>query len=644
MKLLRFAVLFCTIQILLLSSVFPLFPQPTDVRHIYVVYDLSQSMIETNRGGVRMKADDINRLHSYLEKILFGPGDLQAVQGDAVTFFKNHPYEQAQKFTFPIKRDLDKVTFFFFGESINPPGSEILFRKNNFSINDYVTNAQFNQNHLRSVLPKPRRTGNDGHFARSSFITLGMLDVYERWTKLVPSERRSQEPAVMILVTDGKFEMAQQGIEENSPEDVTNRLVNNFQNRYKNSVLANIVTRGVNNSSVSIYVSLIYDIGEFNNILIVVSGNQTNESVTARISNQLQSKLGTDPTTGEAVYFLPNLSIEANRSDLKLIRYKFVIRNQNDVVYDSGESSPPQNTSFPVNLINKTLPANVLNSQANFPLKLRMEFSVEDSKGKSHQGLTNDADLILIKTPAEPVNRPPIANPMEPRQCFQGTAAALVLSGSDPDNDPVTFEITQKPQHGVAAINGGKLQYTPNTDYTGEDSLQYIVNDGKAKSSPNPVIFNIEKHTQTKDAKPVSGGFFGFLMFLLILLGIIGTILFFMTRRVAFVLESDDSSIGSRPFELGFGQVLCLGKNDESQPHFIWEELDAPNYRIKNRFGGCSLYEYDTDEAVEHLVQSLRNGDIISVVSTSGSTYDLTFYKVNESSSAKQHNSGEDSL
>lgn len=636
--------LLCAIQMLLFVQAVSLFAQPADMRHIFVVYDLSESMIGTKEEGITMEADDINRLHSNLEQILFGPGILQTTQEDTVTFFQNHPHEKARNVTFPIKRDTDTVTFFFFGASINPPGSESFFRRNGFSLQDYLTNPQFSSRHLRSVLPQPNRSDNEGHFANQSFITLGMLEVYERWTALVSSGRRSQEPAVMVLVTDGKFELAQQGIEANSPEEVTNRLMNNYQNRYQNSVLANVVTRGVNNNSVSIIVSLIYDIGEFDNILIVVSENQPNEPVAARLSDRLLLKQGVDPATREAVYFLPNLSIEANRSDLKLNRYQFVVSNPDEVIYENRETQVTQNNTFPVNLINKTIPAAALQSQTNVPLRLRMEFTVADANGQTYDGSTNDAQLIIEK-----LNSPPEAGKMDDVQIIQGTSAAVVLSGFDPDGDPLTYEITQSPQHGTIAGDGNSLQYTANGDFTGQDSLMYVVSDGQTKSNPNTVMFNV-KEKQAVSTEPSTesesggGGNIIALLLFVFVISIVGMLIYFMTRRVVFELKSGDPTIGARRFELGPRQILCLGKETDDPADFVWEEIDAPNYRIKNRFGGCSLYEYDPDEAIEHLVQSLRSGDAISIENTRGITHHFTFFFIQETSSKKQKDHWEEGV
>jgi uncharacterized repeat protein (TIGR01451 family) len=59
----------------------------------------------------------------------------------------------------------------------------------------------------------------------------------------------------------------------------------------------------------------------------------------------------------------------------------------------------------------------------------------------------------------------------------EDVAAAVTLSGSDPDGDAlVTWTVTQ-PAHGVVTGTGTARTYTPNPDYNGPDSFTYTVTD-----------------------------------------------------------------------------------------------------------------------------------------------------------------------
>ena len=59
----------------------------------------------------------------------------------------------------------------------------------------------------------------------------------------------------------------------------------------------------------------------------------------------------------------------------------------------------------------------------------------------------------------------------------------ISLIGNDIDGDELTFSIISSPMNGSASISGGVLTYTPNSHYSGDDSIQYISNDGELESN-----------------------------------------------------------------------------------------------------------------------------------------------------------------
>jgi hypothetical protein len=68
---------------------------------------------------------------------------------------------------------------------------------------------------------------------------------------------------------------------------------------------------------------------------------------------------------------------------------------------------------------------------------------------------------------------------------------AIILSGSDPDNDPLTFEIATSPNNGQLSGTSPDLLYTPNTNYHGQDSLSFIASDGTGDSLPATVTLTV---------------------------------------------------------------------------------------------------------------------------------------------------------
>ena len=76
------------------------------------------------------------------------------------------------------------------------------------------------------------------------------------------------------------------------------------------------------------------------------------------------------------------------------------------------------------------------------------------------------------------------------------TVDTLVVSPTnvtDDQNYPITYTIVDAPDNGVATINGnGEIEYTPSTDYVGEDIITFTANNGFLDSVVATVIITVE--------------------------------------------------------------------------------------------------------------------------------------------------------
>ncbi|MBN2241960.1 MAG: sulfatase-like hydrolase/transferase [Acidobacteria bacterium] len=86
----------------------------------------------------------------------------------------------------------------------------------------------------------------------------------------------------------------------------------------------------------------------------------------------------------------------------------------------------------------------------------------------------------------EPPNNPPFA---VAQYVFTGfdSPRAIVLAGSDPENDPLTFDIAAYPASGSLNGNPPDLTYTPDPGFSGTDSFRFTVWDGEYTSDPAEV-------------------------------------------------------------------------------------------------------------------------------------------------------------
>lgn len=93
-----------------------------------------------------------------------------------------------------------------------------------------------------------------------------------------------------------------------------------------------------------------------------------------------------------------------------------------------------------------------------------------------------DSNVALITISVAPVNDPPIANNGTVLLQEDGSAA-IQLSASDVDGDPLTYVIVSYPTHGLLAGAPPSLSYAPAANYFGQDTLTYYATDGTAQSN-----------------------------------------------------------------------------------------------------------------------------------------------------------------
>ena len=83
-------------------------------------------------------------------------------------------------------------------------------------------------------------------------------------------------------------------------------------------------------------------------------------------------------------------------------------------------------------------------------------------------------DAFAISLTSSP-NQPPIAD-SKSITTGTNTPVDITLSGSDSDNDPITFSIVDQPAHGnlSSITTQNTVRYTPTTGYNGPDSFTYV--------------------------------------------------------------------------------------------------------------------------------------------------------------------------
>ncbi len=152
-------------------------------------------------------------------------------------------------------------------------------------------------------------------------------------------------------------------------------------------------------------------------------------------------------------------------------------------------------------LVDKWVDQGTTEWSGNLPLEagkevpIRMEY-YENGGGAIARLLWSSPSLpkgIIPRTqliPALLPNHPPVAQDLAldtPRD----VELEFLLSGADPDGDPLTWAVATSPTLGSLSGKLPALTYTPNPGVTGDDSFTYTASDGQAKSAPATVSIHV---------------------------------------------------------------------------------------------------------------------------------------------------------
>jgi surface protein len=103
---------------------------------------------------------------------------------------------------------------------------------------------------------------------------------------------------------------------------------------------------------------------------------------------------------------------------------------------------------------------------------------------------------FLLTPSAVPPPGPPTAIDQHVNT-LEGEAVSIVLSGEDPNDDPLTFAIEAAPLHGALSGTAPNLTYTPHHYFHGTDSFTFTANDGELTSVTATVSITVADNPAT---------------------------------------------------------------------------------------------------------------------------------------------------
>jgi C1A family cysteine protease len=104
----------------------------------------------------------------------------------------------------------------------------------------------------------------------------------------------------------------------------------------------------------------------------------------------------------------------------------------------------------------------------------------------------NVSEHAMIHLIVEPDNDPPVVE-NQTISLIENSSKPITLSGTDPNNHPLSFSIVKYPEHGEIKGVLPYVTYAPHAGYCGVDKFTYLANDGYTNSAAGQVLI-IVKH------------------------------------------------------------------------------------------------------------------------------------------------------
>jgi hypothetical protein len=108
----------------------------------------------------------------------------------------------------------------------------------------------------------------------------------------------------------------------------------------------------------------------------------------------------------------------------------------------------------------------------------------------------------VILTEENIANTPPVATndnySIDQDETLSVSASGILGNDTDAENDELTVVVQSEPSNGSIVLNSdGSFTYTPNPDFTGEDTFTYVANDGTEDSNVATVTITVTPKSNT---------------------------------------------------------------------------------------------------------------------------------------------------
>ncbi len=165
-------------------------------------------------------------------------------------------------------------------------------------------------------------------------------------------------------------------------------------------------------------------------------------------------------------------------------------------VLSDGNGNTVTSTGSPVDITGWAKGSLTLTPPANFNGTIVLHVSATSTEATGGSATTTLPLTVTVR----PENDAPTAT-NQSLTTEEDTPLTGTVTGSDVDGDTLTYSLVTAPAHGTLTLNtNGSFTYTPAKDYTGPDSFQALVSDGKGGTTTSTINIGV---TPDNDAPTV---------------------------------------------------------------------------------------------------------------------------------------------
>jgi len=188
----------------------------------------------------------------------------------------------------------------------------------------------------------------------------------------------------------------------------------------------------------------------------------------------------TNDGTGDSIDAIVNITV-APENDSPVAEDLTAITNEDTTVAITLAGSDIDGDSLTYQIIAQPTNGTLTGTAPNLTYQPNTNFNGTDSFTYQANDGNADSTDAMVKITVTAVNDLPVAD-TQVVSTNEDTSVVITLSGSDIDDDALTYQVIILPTQGVLTGSAPNLTYQPNANFNGEDSFTFRVNDGTSDS------------------------------------------------------------------------------------------------------------------------------------------------------------------